>query len=409
MTIDSTDVDDLGEFRARVRTFLDTWATPAGTRNQQDDPDAVAHGCEFQQALAAAGLAALGYPVELGGAGLDSRYQQVFDEVSSDYDMPSLQLMVGLGMCAPTLFEFGTDEQRRRYLPDLLHGRAVWCQLFSEPGAGSDVASLQTRAVLDGDEWVVNGQKVWTSLAHHSSYGLLLARTNVDVPKHKGISMFIIDMRSPGVTARPLRQMDGKAHFNEVFLDDVRLKPDAIIGQREDGWRATVAMLANERVAIGAGGSSQKMGGVSFEQLSELARRVGKADDPDTRQRLAVMYTQERILNLIGERMRAAFVAGRAPGPEGSVAKIASSLLGKQSGELAVMIAGATAQAWAGGDIASASVAGEFLASPMLSIAGGTTEIQKNIVGERVLGLPREDVADRNTAFRDLKVGTQTG
>lgn len=394
--------DGLEVFRARVREFLDHWALPAGSP-RGDGPDVVADGCAFQQRLAAEGLAALTYPVEYGGAGLGGAHQQVFDEVSADYDMPSLQLMVGLGMCAPTLLQFGTEEQKLRYLPGLLHGDALWCQLFSEPGAGSDVASLQTKAVLDGDEWVVNGQKVWTSLAQHAAYGLALARTSPDVPKHLGITMFIVDMHAAGVTTRPLVQMDGKSHFNEVFLDDLRLPQSAVIGRVDDGWRVTVAMLANERVAIGAGGSSQQMGGVAYSTLVDQARRTGANRDPLIRAELAEVYTAERVLALIGERMRAAFTAGLPPGPEGSVAKLASSILGKRSSELAVMLAGANGQAWAG----RSTVAEEFLSSPMLSIAGGTTEIQRNIVAERVLGLPREDTGDRHTPFRDLKVGTQ--
>ena len=361
----------------------------------------------FQRALADAGLAALQYPKELGGAGLDADHQKVFDEESSNFELPSRQFMIGLGMCAPTLLEFGTPEQQQRYLPALLRADAIWCQLFSEPGAGSDVASLQTRAERDGDEWVVNGQKVWTSGAHYSDYGLMLARTNPDLPKHRGISMFVVDMRLPGITARPLRQIDGHAHFNEVFLDDVRLPADALVGELDDGWRVAVAMLANERVAIGAGGSSQQMGGDGFVTLLELARTRGCTDDPVVRQELADVYARERILELMGGRIRAALSVGRAPGPEGSVAKLATALLGRRSSDLAMAMAGAGGQAWSADDQSGGEQAASVLFVPMLGIAGGTSEIQRNIIGERVLGLPKDPAVDRDVPFRDLKVGTQ--
>ncbi len=361
----------------------------------------------FQQALADAGLAALTYPTELGGAGLDPEHQKVFNEESAGFELPSRQFVIGLGMCAPTLLEFGTPEQQRRYLPALLRADAIWCQLFSEPGAGSDVASLQTRAERDGDEWVANGQKVWTSGAHYSDYGLMLARTNPDAPKHRGISMFVVDMRLPGITARPLRQIDGHAHFNEVFLDDVRLPADALVGELDGGWRVAVAMLANERVAIGAGGSSQQMGGDGFIRLLELARTRGCSADPVLRQELVDIYARERILELMGARIRAALVAGRAPGPEGSVAKLATALLGKRSADLGMAMAGAGGQAWTAGAGGGGEQAASVLFAPMLGIAGGTSEIQRNIIGERVLGLPKDPAVDRDVPFRDLKVGTQ--
>jgi alkylation response protein AidB-like acyl-CoA dehydrogenase len=403
---------ELDEFRAHVREFLAAHADPAGTAaggtaHHDDGDGVVARGKAFQNALADAGLAALTYPVEFGGAGLDAAHQKVFDEESAGYDMPSRQFMVGIGICAPTLLEHGTDEQRRTYLPALLRADAVWCQLFSEPGAGSDVASLQTRAERDGDEWVVNGQKVWTSGAHYADYGLLVARTNRDVPKHRGITMFVCDMHAPGVTSRPLRQIDGRAHFNEVFLDDVRLPGDAVVGDVDDGWRVTLDMLAFERVAIGAGGSSQSLSSDGYGSVLRLARARGCTDDPLVRQELVGVYVRERILGLLGMRIRAALVAGRAPGPEGSVAKLAATMLGKESARLGMALAGAGGLAWSDDDEHGADPSGAFLFAPMLGIAGGTTEIQKNIVGERVLGLPKDPAVDKDVPFKDLLVGTQ--
>ena len=397
----------LDEFRRRARAFLEAHADPAGTERHDDEATVVARAKAFQGALADAGMAAITYPKALGGAGLDAAHQRVFDEESSAFELPSRQFMIGLGMCAPVLLEFGTDAQQRAYLPGLLRAGTVWCQLFSEPGAGSDVASLQTRAERDGDEWVVNGQKVWTSGAHYCDYGLLVARTNTDVPKHRGLSMFVVDMRTPGVNARPLRQIDGHAHFNEVFLDDVRLPADALVGDADDGWRVAVAMLANERVAIGAGGSSQQMGGDGYVTLIDLARTQRCTDDPMVRQQLADLYCRERILALMGQRIRAAFVAGRAPGPEGSVAKLATTILGKRSADLAMAMAGAGGLAWDPTDPSGGEQAASLLFAPMLGIAGGTSEIQRNIIGERVLGLPKEPAVDRDVPFRELRVGTQ--
>ena len=402
---------DLDEFRVRVRGVPRQPCRPrrrCRRRPTHDDGDAVvARGKAFQNALADAGLAALTYPVEAGGAGLDAEHQKVFDEESADYEMPSRQFMVGIGICAPTLLEHGTDEQRRTYLPALLRADAIWCQLFSEPGAGSDVASLQTRAERDGDEWVVNGQKVWTSGAHYADYGLLVARTNRDVPKHRGISMFIVDMHSPGVTSRPLRQIDGRAHFNEVFLDDVRLPADALVGQVDDGWRVTLAMLANERVAIGAGGSSQSLSSDGYGSVLRLARARGCTDDPVVRQELADLYVLERILALLGMRIREALVVragARARGLGGQARRHRPRQAGGQprhgASPAPAVWRGATRGD--GGDQASA-----FLFAPDARHRRRHQRDPENIIGERVLGLPKDPAVDKDVPFRDLLVGTQ--
>jgi alkylation response protein AidB-like acyl-CoA dehydrogenase len=401
------DTPELAEFRARVHAFLLEHADPLGAERPHDESVVVARAKAFQSALFDAGLAALTFPRDYGGGGLTAEHLRVFNEESANFELPSRQFMIGLGMCAPTLLEFGTEEQKRAYLPGLLRGDTVWCQLFSEPGAGSDVASLQTKATRDGDEWVVKGQKVWTSGAHYCDYGLLVARTNPDLPKHRGISMFVADMHAAGVDAVPLRQINGEAHFNEVFLDDVHLPAGALVGEVDDGWRVAVAMLANERVAIGAGGSGQQMGGDSFASLVSLARAAHATDDLIVRQELADVYCRERILGFLGMRIRSALQAGRAPGPEGSVAKLATAILGKLSADVGMGIAGARGQAWEIGDPNGGAQSESVLSAPMLGIAGGTSEIQRNIIGERVLGLPKEPSVDRDLQFRELKVGTQ--
>src|SRR5690606_29956368 len=232
---------------------------------------------------------------------------------------------IGHGMCAPTILEFGTEEQKATFLPTLLSGEKIWCQLYSEPGAGSDVASLQTRAVRDGDEWVVNGQKVWTSGAHYSEWGILIARTNVDAPKHKGITMFIVDMKAPGIEIKPLKQITKASNFNEVFFTDVRIPHANVLGTVDDGWRLSVALLMNERVAIGASGDGPRGGGV--DALVRSARRHGNLGDPVIRQGLADVYTLERLMAFTGQRIRAAQKAGRAPGPEGSLGKLLGAII----------------------------------------------------------------------------------
>jgi alkylation response protein AidB-like acyl-CoA dehydrogenase len=399
---------DLGAFRARARDFVDAHRHLAGRHQSgETDDESRARAVAYQRALADAGLAGITFPVEYGGAGLTVEHQRVFNEEAEGFESPASLFMIGLGMCAPTILAFGTEEQKRALLPGLLRADTLWCQLFSEPGAGSDIASLQTRAVRDGDEWVLNGQKVWTSGAHYCDYGLMLARTNADVPKHRGISMFVVDMRTPGVDPRPLRQIDGRAHFNEVFLTDARLSADALLGPVDEGWRCAVTMLMNERAALGAGNSGQGLSSEPFEGLVALARLCGADGDPVVRQALVDVYLRERTLLLLGARLRAAVQAGRAPGPEASVGKIAITALDKIATGLALNIVGPGGVAWAVDDGAAEERKRAFLQAPGISIAGGTTEVQKNIIGERVLGLPKEPQVDRDTPFRDLLVGTQ--
>jgi len=401
--------DAFAPFRARCRAFLDAHRHLAGRHQPgETDDESRARAVAYQQALADAGLAGITYPEEYGGAGLTVEHQRVFNEEAEGFESPASLFMIGLGMCAPTILTFGTEEQKRALLPGLLRADTLWCQLFSEPGAGSDIASLQTRAVRDGDEWVVNGQKVWTSGAHYCDFGLMLARTDPDVPKHRGISMFVVPMGTPGVDPRPLRQIDGRAHFNEVFLTDVRLPETALLGPVDEGWRCAVTMLMNERAALGAGNSGQGLSSEPFAGLVALAQLCGADADPIVRQALADVYLRERTLLLLGARLRAAAQAGRAPGPEASVGKIAITALDKIATGLALDIVRAAGVAWEVGDGAAEDRKRAFLQAPGISIAGGTTEVQKNIIGERVLGLPKEPQVDRDTPFRDLLVGTQT-
>ncbi|MGP4016956.1 acyl-CoA dehydrogenase family protein [Saccharopolyspora sp. 5N708] len=395
---------NVDEFRVKAREFLASNAPPP--LGDRAPAEVLQEAKRFQAAAYDAGLIGITWPAEYGGAGLTAAEQQAYDEEAAHFDLPSGPFMVGVGMCGPTLLDLGTPEQKSRYLPPLLRGEEIWCQLFSEPGAGSDVASLQTRAVREGDEWVINGQKVWTSGAQWSDFGALLARTDPDVPKHRGITMFAIDMHAPGVTVRPLRDMTGRAPFNEVYFDDVRIPADAVIGEVGGGWLAAVTMLGHERVAIG-GSVRRGSDPLAYDNLVALARRLGRAADPVVRGRLAEIYAREQVLGLFNSRLRQEADAGSPPGARGSVSKLAGALLLWRAVDTAGLIAGPELTAWEPGDSAAEEIAIAINATPSSSIAGGSNQIQRNIIGERILGLPKEPQADRDVPFRDLKVGTQ--
>ncbi len=392
----SPDVDQ--EFRDRVTAFLD--AHCPGTGTAADDPEGVDAAKAFQAALADAGLAGLAYPSEFGGAGLTKAHQEAFDRAAADYPLPNAALSISHGMCLPMLNQFGTDDQKRRYLTDCIRGTTIWCQMFSEPGAGSDVAGLATRAVRDGDEWVVNGQKVWTSGAHYCDHGIVVARTDPTLPKHQGLTMFIVDMHDPGVEVRPLRQISGASGFNEVFFTDLRIPADAQLGDLNQGWNLAVAMLMFERVSIGAGGGA--LNAKRSPRLIKLARTLGRDDDPVIRQGLADLWIKEEIKDYIGRRIRTAVAAGRVPGPEGSIAKLNGAIIARTARDVTMDLVGASGQAWMADDPSGAVWATTCVSVAGVSIAGGTDEVQRNIIGERVLGLPKEPDPYKGAAWEDV-------
>jgi alkylation response protein AidB-like acyl-CoA dehydrogenase len=375
----------------------------AAVRPQASDVDGLtaylARARACQALLYEAGFAGLSWPREWGGQGRSNREQVVFNEESQPYDLPLIPYTIGLGMCGPTILAVGTPEQKRRYLPPMLRGEEIWCQMFSEPGAGSDVAGLQTRAERTGDGWRINGQKVWTSGAHYCRFGMLLARTSPEAPKHRGLTMFVLDMQAPGVTVRPLRQMNGAAGFNEVFLDDVMIPAESVLGAVDDGWRTSLVTLMNERVSIGAGRPTGEV--PTAEALTRLAVGNGAADDTAVAvaiAEIAEIYVRERVLQLLSHRMNSAILRDRPPGPEGSVAKLVATDLARRAATLAVRLAGPGAQAWAPDDPGADHWAAVLLMTPGLSIAGGTDEIMRNVIGERVLGLPKEPRLDAGRA-----------
>ena len=401
----------LAEFRAHVRTWLGENAPPKrlrtdfGELDRTEEAEAVATARRFQAALFDAGLAGLTWPTEYGGRGLGPEYQRVYVEEAAPYEMPERYFRISIGSVGPTLLQLGTETQKRELVPKILRGDLTFCQLFSEPGAGSDLAGLQTRAVRDGDGWVINGQKVWTSGAHRADRGVLIARTDPDVPKHAGLTMFILDMKAPGVMVRPLRQITGETHFNEVFLDDARIPLDDVLGEIGEGWKCSTALLMNERVAIGTAVGGGPSGEVeNFALLLELARRRDLQADPVIRQELADLYIRQRCLGLLRQRSQAAIRAGRPAGPTGSVAKLATAETSQRSGQLALRLAAAGGQAWLPDNGEAGRWSHLALTTRSRSIGGGTSEIQRNIIGERALGLPREPDPSRSTPFRDLVV-----
>jgi alkylation response protein AidB-like acyl-CoA dehydrogenase len=394
-------------FRARARTFLEAHAR---RRRPGDDdfarfrflgdpsPDADAEHVrrckEWQRTLFDGGWAGIAWPKEYGGLGGSPAQARIFAREQARFDVEAGAFAVGIGMVGPTLIEHGTEAQKARYLPALLRGDEVWCQLFSEPGAGSDLAGLRTRAERDGDEWVVDGQKVWSSGAHHSELGILLARTDPDAPKHQGITYFVLDMRSPGVEVRPLRQINGVAHFNEVFLTDVRVPHENVIGEVNGGWAVAQTTLGAERALIGGGGA------VGFRDLARLARDQDAATDPVLRQRLADAYIRFEILKYLGQR--AAARRDGAASAVASVLKLAASRHVALNGDLALALEGTGAMLLHDDAPYGGFWQQNFLNQWGIRIGGGTEQVQRNVIGERVLGLPPEPRPDKRVPFREL-------
>jgi alkylation response protein AidB-like acyl-CoA dehydrogenase len=389
---------DAQQLRERVKEFL------SGHNPGQLDR------LNFLRARFDAGLAWVNYPPGLGGLGAPRALQQVVDEAFAEAGAPDNQprrIGIGLGMAAPTILAHGTDEQRQRFLRPLWTGEEIWCQLFSEPGAGSDLAALGTRAVRDGDDWVVSGQKVWTSIAHEARWAILLVRTSPDLPKHQGITYLICDMTAPGVDIRPLRQLTGEAEFNEVFLSEVRVPDAHRLGEVGDGWRVARTTLMNERVAIG-GAALPREGGMiglvarTWRERPEL-RTSGLHDA------LLRLWVRAEVARLTGVRLRQQLAAGQ-PGPEGSAAKLTFARLNQEISSLELDLLagdGLRHDEWTMRrphqvDFLGRSAGYRYLRAKGNSIEGGTSEVLRNIIAERVLGLPAEPRTDTTVAWKDL-------
>ncbi len=369
--------------------------------------------------LGEAGYATPTWPVEYGaGLSLTPGQAKAVNDVLTHYRVPRPFNIIGLGMGGPTVMAWGTEEQKQRWLRPLATNEEIWCQLFSEPGAGSDVAGLATRAVRDGDEWVVSGQKVWTTLAHVAKWGMLLARTDPNLPKHRGLTYFVVDMQASGVSVRPLVQITGDAEFNEVFFDDVRIPDSMRLGPEGDGWRVGITTLMNERVSLSGAGSvgGEAVGGSPVTQL--LDRHRGTTD-PLARQRLAQAYIESRLIRLNNQRAADKRKSGAEAGPEGSITKLMQAEFNQRLQKLAVDLQGVWAGAWEGEGLAgrrsgdrlgwvasdgddNAAVARGFLRAQANTIEGGTSDIMRNILGERVLGLPKEPDVSRDVPWKDV-------
>jgi len=358
-----------------------------------------------------AGLAWVHYPEGLGGLGLSRSLQQIVDAELAAAGAPGLEPdrnPIGLGMAAPTILAYGSDEQQRRWLRKLWTGQEIWCQLFSEPGAGSDLAALATRAVREGDAWVVSGQKVWTSQAHLARRALLVTRTDPDVPKHEGLTYFALDMTAPGVDVRPLRQLTGEAEFNEVFLTEVRIPDEDRIGAVGEGWKVSMATLMSERVSIGASRAAPRESGMIGPAVSAWRSRP-ELRTPGTHDRLLHLWTDAEVARLAGERLRQLLAAGQ-PGPEGSAAKLVFARLNQEISGFEVELCGGDGlryDDWSMRRPERSSFYGRgpgfrYLRARGNSIEGGTSEILRNIVAERVLGLPPEPRVDKDIPWKDL-------
>jgi acyl-CoA dehydrogenase len=409
------DTPEETEFRNKARAWLEDHAKPRDPSQnlpnplgEREDDDAVAAAKAWQATKFDAGWAVLTWPKKHGGQGLGRMEQVIWNQEETRFDTPPNLYTIGHGMLGPTIMAHGSDTQKERYLVDMARGQEIWCQLFSEPDAGSDLAGLRTSAVKDGDGWVINGQKIWSTHAHFSKWGMIVTRSDPNVAKHAGLTYFIVDMEDPGIEARPIRQINGGSGFNEVFFSDVRVPDTNRLGAVGDGWRVAITTLMNERVAIGGGSSAG-----TLRNLFKLARETRVKGQPAiqdsaVRQRLAEFYVKAKGLQYTSYRTLSALLRGATPGPEGSIGKAVGAPLGQEMASFALDLQGP----FAGVSDSTHGVDDGlwqdlYLSIPGMRIAGGTDEILKNIIAERVLGLPSEIRVDKDKSFREIPTGTQ--
>jgi alkylation response protein AidB-like acyl-CoA dehydrogenase len=411
--MDFNDTPEEAAFRAEVRAFLAANAprkadNPASVgRSRRDTASLVKAAKEWQAKKAAAGFAAITWPQEYGGRAASPILQVIYNQEEAGYAVPRGVFEIGLGMCIPTMMAYATEAQKRRHVGPALRGEEIWCQLFSEPAAGSDVAGLRTRSVRDGDDWVINGQKIWTSGAHFSDYGIIVTRSDPSQPKHKGLTFFYLDMKSPGIEVRPIRQISGASNFNEVFFTDVRVPDSQRLGAVGEGWKVALTTLMNERLAVG------EAPGPDFEEIFQLVRGLQvdgepAVRDPAVRERLADWYIRSQGLKLTKFRTMTALSRGETPGPEASITKVVSAgklqeiaSFGMDLMDMAGMVMEPEATPMQG------LFQEALLYAPGMRIAGGTDEILRNIIAERVLGLPSDIRVDKDLPFEALPGGSR--
>lgn len=397
---------ELGAFRGAVRAWLADHVEPLPRRSDgtvivpdqsEVTPAQLATARAQQRMLCEAGWAGITYPVEYGGRGLSLDHEAVYQQESAAYDVPTQVFAVSLNILGPTLVAFGSEEQKRLHVPRLLAGEELWIQLLSEPSGGSDLAGLLTRAERDGDHYILNGQKTWSTGAQHSDFALCPARTRWDVPKHKGISMFILDLRWPGIEIRPIRQINGGADFCEEFLSDVAVPAANLLGAESEGWRVVRGMLEIEHAWVGRSGGGTRRP-TAVDDLVSLARRRGRDGDVSVRRRIAALHGAARVQELVAARVSNGMAEGKLHPGLGGILKLGTDVTAQRRAEVGLELAGPLGVAWPAGD-SDEDWSRAYLTTRSLSIAGGSDEIQRNNVGERALDLPREPASDRDVPF----------
>ena len=401
--MDFNDTTEQANFRKQCRSWLEENAKYKSVNSKPNDfanKDALKEAKSWQKKKYDAGWAMLHWPKEYGGIGASAIERIIWGNEESKFDVPKGIFEIGLGMCGPVMMEYATKEQKERYLPPMAEGKEIWCQLFSEPSAGSDVAGLRSKAVQDGDKWIINGQKVWTSGAHFSDFGILVVRHDPSVEKHKGMTFFFVDMKSPGIEIKPIKQITGSSSFNEVYFNDVEIPDSQRLGAIGDGWKVAITTLMNERLAVG------DANGADVEDAFKWAKKQDDNGEPllnnrAARESIADWYCEASGLKNTKLRTMSALSKGQTPGPEASITKIVSAgklqdigNFGIDSLDMAGMLKTE--------DLDIKSFHNAWLGAPGLRIAGGTDEILKNVIAERVLGLPQDPRADKGVAFKDI-------
>lgn len=411
--MDFDDTPEEAEFRGKARAWLSENAAPLPPDatapiilGEGEDAATITDCKKWQATKADSGWACLTWPREYGGQGLTSMHNVIFKSEEAKFQVPADVYTIGLGMLGPTLMAHGTDEQKAKYIPQMIRGQEIWCQLFSEPSAGSDLAGLRTTAVREGEEWIINGQKIWSTGAHFCDWGMVVARSDPNAVKHAGLTYFIVDMNAPGVEIRPIRQINGASGFNEVFFTDVRVHDENRVGAEGDGWRVALTTLMNERVAIGAGSSSGRLSSLFALARETQLRGRPAIKDSAVRQKLADFYVKSKGLVNTGYRTLSAISRGATPGPEGSIGKAIGAPMGQQMAAFAMELQGPMGAA-VESDLVPQDAFWQdtYLGMPGMRIAGGTDEILKNIVAERVLRLPPEIRVDKDKPFREVPTG----
>ena len=403
--MDFNDTPAEAAFRAEARSWLQD---NAPTAEELGGLGFIEQAKLWQKRKFDAGWACIRWPKEYGGRGATAIEQVIWNQEESKYpNLPGTVFSIGQGMAAPTLMAWATEEQKRRYVPRLASGEDIWCQLFSEPAGGSDLAALRTKADKDGDDWIINGQKIWTSGAHYSDYGILVVRTDPNVPKHKGLTYFFLNMRSPGVETKPIKQLSGDSNFNEVYFTDVRIPDSQRLGAVGQGWQVSITTLMNERLSIGGGNA-----GGDFKALLRLAQTLTLDDrpaieNPAVRAKIADWHCQRAGLKYTGYRALSAVSRGETPGPENSIGKLVGAPMTQDMASFAMDLMEMSGAVW---DEDFSPDGGLFqdmyMAIPGLRIAGGTDEIMANIIAERVLGMPQEPRLDKGIPFNEVPTGS---